>query len=324
MSMTRIATIYEPITAELTAVEETLAAVGKADAPWLAEMLAAVLFAGGKRMRPAIALLAGKLGDYRRELSVPLAAALELLHTASLVHDDIIDSAGTRRGRPTAGSLFDNHAAVVLGDYIFAQAAVLVARTGNAEVTRLFAQTMIVMAEAELAEDRVAFDYHQTTADYLQRIKGKTASLFAVAAQGGALVANASREQAEALRDCGENLGMAFQIVDDILDLSGDEREMGKPVGSDLMQGTLTLPSLLLIERRPHDNPIRALFEERGRSDLLAQAIAMVRESGIIEESYRIARDFRDRACAALAALPRGTARTALEELADYVLERRT
>ncbi len=321
--MTRIATLYEPIRAELAAVEETLAAVGKTDSPWLAEMLAAVLFAGGKRMRPAIALLAGRFGDYRRELSVPLAAALELLHTASLVHDDIIDSAGTRRGRPTAGSLFDNHAAVVLGDYIFAQAAALVAQTGNAEVTRLFAGTMIVMAEAELAEDRVAFDYHQTTADYLQRIKGKTAALFAVAAQGGALVANASREQAEALRGYGENLGMAFQIVDDILDLSGDEREMGKPVGSDLMQGTLTLPSLLLIERHPHDNPVRTLFEERNRPDLLAQAIAMVRESDILEESYRAARDFGDRACAALALLPSGAARTALEELTDYVLERR-
>ena len=322
--MTRIATLYEPIRAELAAVEETLAAVGKTDSPWLAEMLAAVLFAGGKRMRPAIALLAGRFGDYRRELSVPLAAALELLHTASLVHDDIIDSAGTRRGRPTASSLFDNHAAVVLGDYIFAQAAVLVAQTGNGEVIRLFAQTMIIMAEAELAEDRVAFDYHQTTADYLQRIKGKTAALFAVAAQGGALVANAPREQAEALRGYGENLGMAFQIVDDILDFSGDEREMGKPVGSDLMQGTLTLPSLLLIERHPHDNPVRTLFEERNRPDLLTQAIAMVRESEIIEESYRTARDFRDRACAALALLPSGAARAALEELTDYVLERRT
>jgi geranylgeranyl pyrophosphate synthase len=322
--MTRIATIYEPIREDLAAVEETLGSVARADAPWLTEMLATVLFAGGKRMRPAIALLAGKFRDYQRERSVPLATSLELLHTASLVHDDIIDSAGTRRGRPTASSLFDNHAAVVLGDYIFAQAAVLVAQTGNTEVTRLFAETMIVMAEAELAEDRTAFDYHQSIDNYLRRIKGKTASLFATAAQGGALVANASRDQADALQSYGENLGMAFQIVDDILDFSGDEQEMGKPVGSDLMQGTLTLPSLLLLESRPNDNPVEALFRERNSPDLLAQAITMVRESDILERAYQRARDFGDKACTALSILPATAARTSLEEITGYVLERRT
>jgi octaprenyl-diphosphate synthase len=322
--MTSIATTYQPIQAELAEVEETLESLGKVDSPWLSEMLPAVLFAGGKRIRPAVALLAGKFGSFRKESSVPLATALELLHTASLVHDDIIDSAGTRRGRPTASSLFDNHAAVVLGDYIFAQAAALVAQTGNTEVTRLFAQTMIVMAEAELAEDRVAFDYQQTTADYLQRIKGKTASLFAAAAHGGALIAEALPERAAALLTYGESLGMAFQIVDDILDFSGDEREMGKPVGSDLMQGTLTLPSLLLMERYPEDNPVRKLFQERGSPEHLAQAIAVVRQSDILEESYRAARDFHDKARAALSLLPSGAARTSLEEITDYVLERRT
>jgi geranylgeranyl pyrophosphate synthase len=240
------------------------------------------------------------------------------------VHDDIIDSAGTRRGRPTASSLFDNHAAVVLGDYIFAVAAALVAQTGNAAVTSLFAQTMIAMAQSELSEDRSAYQYDQSMEDYLHRIKGKTASLFAIAAQGGAMVADVQPEVVASLRDYGENLGMEFQIVDDILDFSGDEREMGKPVGSDLMQGTLTLPSLLLVQRYPEGNPVRRLFEERGGSDLLAQAIAVVRESGILEESYGIARGFRDRACGSISALPRGAPRDALEGLTDYVLERRT
>ncbi len=322
--MTRIATLYEPIEAELAEVEETLESLVKVDTPWLAEMLAAVLFAGGKRMRPAVALLAGRFGDFRSELSVPLATSLELLHTASLVHDDVIDSAGTRRGRPTASSLFDNHAAVVLGDYISAQAAALVAQTGNVEVIRLFARTMIAMSEGELAEDRAAFDYNQTTADYLRRIKGKTACLFAAAAAGGALVSDATQEQATALHIYGENLGMAFQIVDDILDFSGDEQEMGKPVGSDLMQGTLTLPSLVLIERYPEDNPVKRLFQERGSPQYLAQSIAVVRQSDILEDAYRAAGDFRDKACAALSPLPKGAARTSLEEITDYVLERRT
>jgi octaprenyl-diphosphate synthase len=322
--MIAISSLYVPIRGELAAVEATLQQVAKPDTPWLAEMLAAVLFKGGKRMRPAVALLAGRFGGFRRGLSVPLAAALELLHTASLVHDDIIDSAGTRRGRPTASSLFDNHAAVVLGDYIFAVAAALVAQTGNTAVTSLFAQTMIAMAQAELSEDRSAFQYDQDMDDYLRRIKGKTASLFAVAAQGGALVAEVEPAVAASLHEYGENLGMEFQIVDDILDFSGDEREMGKPVGSDLMQGTLTLPSLLLVQRYPEDNTVRRLFEDRGGNDLLPQAIAMVRETDILEKSYEIARGYRDRACDSLSRLPQGAPRAALEGLTDYVLERRT
>lgn len=322
--MPRIADLYAPIQKELAAVEVELQSVGRAGPPWLREMLSAVLFVGGKRMRPAISLLAGKAVQPAQDPSVPLAAALELLHTASLIHDDIIDSAGMRRGRPTASSLFDNHAAVVLGDYVFAQAAVLVALTGNVEVTRIFAQTMIDMAEAELAEDRVAFNYSQTIDDYLQRIRGKTAVLFAIAARGGALVSDADAEQAEQLRTYGENVGMAFQIVDDILDFSGDEHEMGKPVGSDLLQGTLTLPSLLLIQHHPDDNPVWRLFVERGNPEFLAKAISAVKESGIIDEAYETARRYRDRACDALSALTPSPERDSLAGLADYVLARRT
>jgi octaprenyl-diphosphate synthase len=322
--MTRTTSLYEPVLAEMGEVEETLTSLARVDTPWLAEMLAAVLFAGGKRMRPAVSLLCGKFGDFRAELSVPLATALELLHTASLVHDDIVDGAGTRRGRPTAGSLFDNHGAVVLGDYIFAQAATLVARTGHADVVRLFAETMVTMSMAQLAEGRAAFDYNQTVDDYLRRIRGKTASLFAIAAHGGALVSGVSAEDAQNLRGYGENLGMAFQIVDDILDFSGDEREMGKPVGSDLMQGTLTLPSLLLVERHPGDNPVRRLFRDRGGADHLREAIEMVRGSDILSEAHATAKRFGDAARDALAKLPATRERESLQEMATYVLERRT
>jgi octaprenyl-diphosphate synthase len=183
---------------------------------------------------------------------------------------------------------------------------------------------MIAMSMAELAEDRVAFNYDQHIDGYLERIKGKTASLFAAAARGGALVSDASPAHVATLQAYGENLGMAFQIVDDILDFCGDEEEMGKPVGSDLMQGTLTLPSLLLIQRYPETNPIRELFQERDGPEHLARAIEMACESGILEESYKIARRFRDAACDALASLPAGAPRASLEELTDYVLERRT
>jgi len=176
---------------------------------------------------------------------------------------------------------------------------------------------------AELAEDRAAFDYDQTVDDYLRRIRGKTASLFAIAAQAGALVSGVPLDDAQTLRAYGENLGMAFQIVDDILDFCGDEREMGKPVGSDLMQGTLTLPSFLLLERMPGDNPVKAYFDSPG-DEALAAAIAAIKDSGSLAESIEMARDFSRRAVEALASLPDNPDRRTLAELAAYILDRRS
>jgi octaprenyl-diphosphate synthase len=322
--MTETKSLYEPVLAEMREVEETLASLTCVDMPWLRDMLSAVLFAGGKRMRPAVSLLAGKFGRFKPSLAVSLATSLELLHAASLVHDDVVDSATTRRGHPTASSLYDNHGAVLLGDYMFSRAAALVAETGNREVVRLFAETMVLMSSAQLSEDRTAFDYNQTVDGYLRLIRGKTASLFTIAAHGGALLSDADETGVGALHDYGENLGMAFQIIDDILDFTGDEREMGKPVGSDLMRGTLTLPALLLIKQRPGDNPVRALFEKHGSDGYLREAIDMVRKSEVLDEAYAMARGFGDAAREALGKLQPKRERDALEEIATYVLERRT
>jgi geranylgeranyl pyrophosphate synthase len=169
-----------------------------------------------------------------------------------------------------------------------------------------------------------AFDARQTVEQYLQRISGKTASLFAAACEGGAVVTRADEDRVQALRDYGHNLGMAFQMVDDILDFMGDEDEMGKPVGSDLMQGTLTLPSLLLMERYPQDNPVRKLFSQRKRQEHLSQAVEMIRSSDIPQESYGMAAGFGRRAEGALACLPRNGARRTLRDIVHYVLDRRS
>jgi geranylgeranyl pyrophosphate synthase len=253
-----------------------------------------------------------------------LAASIELLHSATLVHDDVIDNAPTRRGRATANSLFDNAATVMVGDYMFAHAAELVARTGNIEVIRLFARTLMRMATGELHQDMSAYAYGQSTLEYFNRIAGKTASLFATAAEGGAMVAGAPAEWCDALRVYGENLGMAFQIVDDILDFTGDEAELGKPAGSDLMQGTLTLPSLLLIERDPANNPVKRYFAGNRRAQNLQRSLQLIRESDILDESYRVAVDFRTRALTALDALPDSETKTTLVELAYFVTQRRS
>jgi geranylgeranyl pyrophosphate synthase len=291
----------------------------------LAKMLEHVLGGGGKRLRPAIALLAGHFGEYRRDLHVPLAASIELLHTATLVHDDVIDASPSRRGRATANAIFNNAASVMLGDYMFAHSAELIARTDDTNVVRLFARTIMAIAGGELHQDLSAYDYGQDTLVYFGRIEGKTASLFATSAEGGAMVARCTPTERELLRAYGLNVGMAFQIVDDILDFAGDEEEMGKPIGSDLMQGTLTLPSLLLMERYPKDNPIKRAFRtKKPKTEYVAEAVYMVLNSDILDESYRVARDFRDRALAALAALPAIEARSSLEDIAEHILGRRS
>lgn len=321
----KVASVYGPVQEDLRHVEDTLDGIKHLENyPALSKMLAHVLDGGGKRIRPAIALLAGKFGDYDADLHVPLAASIELLHAATLVHDDVIDASPTRRGRPTANELFNNSAAVMLGDYMFAHSAELIARTDNTAVVRLFARTIMAIAGGELHQDMSAYDYGQDTMSYFGRIEGKTASLFATSAEGGAMVARCARDERERLRLFGLNVGMAFQVVDDILDFAGDEGEMGKPIGSDLLQGTLTLPSLLLMERYPKDNPVKKAFRSRKpRADLVAEAVYMVLNSDILNESYAVARDFRDRALAALRPLPDTPARSALEDIADYVLERR-
>src|SRR5262249_24460333 len=255
--------LYGPVQEDIVLVEAQLDLIKQVDLAPLATMLEHVLGAGGKRMRPALAMLAGTFGDYDLDKLVPLAASIELLHTATLVHDDVIDAAPTGRGRATANALYNNAVSVMIGDFLFAHAADLVARVGSVRVVRIFSRTLMRIVTGELDQDIGAFDASKRISDYLARIGGKTASLFATACEGGAVAAGAPEEHVEALRDYGFNLGMAFQIVDDILDFTGDEEVMGKRPGSDLMQGTLTLPSLLLMEEAPGDNVVTRLFRAR-------------------------------------------------------------
>jgi geranylgeranyl pyrophosphate synthase len=320
----KAALLYGPVQEDLALVEDTLQGLKEIDFPALAQMMELVLSGGGKRLRPALVLLASRFGDYNLEPLVPLAASVELLHAATLVHDDVIDNATTRRGRPTANSLHSNSTTVMLGDYMFAHAAELVARTGNIRVITLFAHTLLVMAKGEIRQDISAYDSRQSVRDYLARIAGKTASLFATACEGGAIISGQSGPQISALQNYGYNLGMAFQIVDDILDFTGDEAELGKPIGSDLLQGTLTLPSLLLVERYPHDNPISQLFGQPHKEHYLQRAVEMIRNSDIPDEAYQLGESFCRDAYHAMDALPDTPARRTLQDLTEHLMERRS
>jgi len=245
------------------------------------------------------------------------------MHLATLVHDDTIDNSSVRWGRPTIHKLWGMEKAVLLGDYLFAKSGELTARTENLRVIKLLPQTLMIITNGELAQAASAFKIDQAREHYFFRISCKTAALFIMATESGAVLSRAPEKSIQILRDYGHNLGIAFQIVDDILDFIGTEEEVGKPVGSDLLQGTLTLPAMLLLERYPKDNPVRRLFTGGDKKENITQAIEMVRNSNIIPECFDIAADYQKKACKGLKNLPDKKAREILMNLADYIVTRR-
>lgn len=325
MTQAQLKSLYGSVAEDMILVEDLLESVKQVELAPLKRMLDVALEARGKRLRPALVLLAGSFGDYNLNRLVPLGAAIELLHTASLVHDDVVDGALSRRGRPTSNAIFDNALTVLLGDYMFANAAEMVTRTGSLPVTRLFALALMKMTSGELDQDAAAFDVGKDIQNYLWRIGGKTAALFANATEGGATLGRCDEQMVEALRQYGYAAGMAFQIVDDILDYTGDEETLGKPAGSDLREGTVTLPGLLLLERYPRENPIKKFFTaRRDREARLQEAIAMIRGSEVLEASMDMARDYIRRANEAIAPLPENDAKRSLHEIGDYILNRKS
>lgn len=322
----RLSTIYESVQEDLVKVEEQFRLLTSSQDnifPELRQMLAQILISG-KVVRPALTLLAGKFYNYNPSNLLPLAIASELLHIATLVHDDAIDKARLRHGRSTINEVWGIDKAIILGDYLFAKAGEFAAATKNLRVIRLFAQTLETISSGELKQSFSSFKLGQTRDQYLQRITGKTASLFATATESGAILSQSPEGSVQILKEYGSNLGVAFQVIDDILDFIGTEEEMGKPVGLDLAQGTITLPSLILLERYPQDNPIKMLFQNDGaRQENMRRAIELASDPSIIDECYQVASDYCTRACRDLDRLPDKPNRRALLALAEYVVKRK-
>ena len=320
----QLSTIYQPVQGDLVKVEEqfTLFIESQSAFPELHQMFRHVL-GGGKIIRPALTLLAGKSYDYNLLSLVSMATASELLHIASLVHDDVIDEASTRRRQPTVNQIWGENKAILLGDYLFAKAGEFAAATGNLYVIRLFSQTLQTISRGELKQTFSSFKLEQGFDDYIERITAKTATLFAMATESGAVLSQAPPRAIQALKDYGCDLGIAFQIVDDILDFVGTEEELGKPVGSDLAQGTVTLPALMLLERYPSDNPIKKVFGNEDKQKNIALAMEQVRNSSIVEECYQIATNYSAKACQHLDEIPDGPSRRSLIGLTEYIVKRR-
>jgi len=284
---------------------------------------------GGKRLRPALVLLSAHLCQANVERAIYAAAAVEMLHTATLVHDDLIDGSLTRRGVETLNARWSPAATVLTGDYIFARAAYLAAQAGSIRLMQRFAETLMVICNGEV---RQMFDGRVEQADreeYEQRIYAKTASLVAMSTEAGAILSKADQETTEALRAYGEQLGMAFQIVDDVLDFVADEETLGKPVGSDLRQGLVTLPLLFFLEAEPDQPAACRALQEDPPKETLQEAVRAVAGSPAIDRSLEVARWHTDQAKEALNELGisnqerEQTYLTALLELADFTVRRR-
>jgi geranylgeranyl pyrophosphate synthase len=318
-SITELIATVQP---ELRAVEGRMRAVTVSHHPAIGFALDHLLAAGGKRLRPALALLSARLFDAPRERAVSLAAAIEMLHTASLVHDDLVDGSLLRRGIPTLNAHWTPAATVLAGDFLFGRAAELAAEAESVPVMKAFARTLMIIVNGELTQ---MFNGRGTASreGYFQRIYGKTASLFAVAAESPALLAGADDAAVSAMRTFGREAGMAFQIADDVLDFTSDETHLGKPAGSDLRQGLITLPALCYLDQNPNDPDFAQLLNgHAGDAAVVARVVEAVRGSGAIEAALDEAQAYIDRAQAALAAIPDNEHRQTLSELVKVFVVR--
>ncbi len=311
-----------PVQANLQEVETVLQTQAGDAQPDLRLAVEHLLSSGGKRIRPVVTLLTGQMLDGPHQKLISLAAAVEMLHTATLVHDDLIDGALLRRGMPTLNARWSPAATILTGDYMFARAAKLAAETDTLPLMKLFAQTLATIVNGELTQ-LFASRGIISRENYNKRIYAKTASLFEMCTWAAAMVSPVDEGTTDSMRQYGYHLGMAFQIVDDILDFTGEQETVGKPVGSDLLQGLVTLPAIYYAEAHPNDPDVLCLtggcYTEQERMERLVQSI---RASNATSACMREAKAFIDKALEILKTMPAREERAGLEELANYIINR--
>ena len=314
-----------PIRTELEDFEHQLHATVRADLGPVADAMEQILEAGGKRLRPALVFLAAGLGRPKVTDDVVRAAmAIEFIHNATLIHDDLIDGAPTRRGLRTIHESLGANPAIIIGDYYFAKGANLMSQIGNPSIDALLSQTVMTICFGEMLQLTSQRRYDQSLDEYYAKIERKTAVLLAASTYCGAVLGGLDKSQVEVMRRFGHLLGMSFQIADDVLDYLATEEEVGKPVGNDLKQGTVTLPLMLARHDPGVDGRLDAILGKPAlQDDDYAEVVRIVRDSRSIDESYGYAKTFGDKARAELRAFPPSPYREAFEALTHYVVGRR-
>jgi octaprenyl-diphosphate synthase len=325
-SVPNLAQIFEPVRDELARVEREFAKYLESRVELIPQMGKYVQMSGGKRVRPAVLLMAARLCGYTGDRGVLNAAVVEFIHTATLVHDDIIDGAETRRGRLTAHSRWGSDITVLLGDYLYIRSMAMALSQDSLEVVRLLCDCTLRMIEGELYQLTKTGDASITEDEHFEIIRRKTAFLFAGCAEIGGLLGTSTSEQRVALREYGFDLGTAFQIVDDVLDYMADESALGKPIGGDLREGKVTLPVILLLKRGGPEATalIHGVIADRQVTPENWRAIKeLLARHGAIDAAFAKAVELAERAKRHLAeAFPVSTERDALIALADYVITR--
>ncbi|WP_264210994.1 polyprenyl synthetase family protein [Leisingera thetidis] len=311
---------------DLVAVNELIRTrMASRHAPRIPEVTAHLVEAGGKRLRPMLTLAAARMCGYQGNHHLKLAATVEFIHTATLLHDDVVDESTQRRGRPTANLLWDNKSSVLVGDYLFARSFQLMVETGSLRVLDILANASATIAEGEVLQMTAASNLKTDEDIYLQVVRGKTAALFSAATEVGGVIAGASEEQVKALFDYGDALGIAFQIADDLLDYQGDSKATGKNVGDDFRERKLTLPVIKAVAQATDEERAfwtRTIEKGKQQDGDLEQALALMAKYGTLEATRQDALAWAAKARTALQVLPEHEIRGMLSDLADYVVAR--
>ncbi|WP_088345262.1 MULTISPECIES: polyprenyl synthetase family protein [Rhodomicrobium] len=310
---------------DMASVNRIILDKARSDVDMIPELARHLIDSGGKRMRPMLTIASAKLCGYRGAGHVKLAAAVEFMHTATLLHDDVVDESDLRRGKVTARLLWGNEASVLVGDFLLGQAFKMMVEVGSMGALRVLSNAAVVIAEGEVLQLSVSKNTATTEDEYMAVIQSKTAALFSAAAEVGGIVAERSAEEQAALRSYGKNLGLAFQLVDDALDYSGEQAKLGKSVGDDFREGKITLPVVLSFRRGTEDERAfwrRTLQDEEPGDGDLEQAIAYVRRSGAIDDTINRARHYGAMACDAMAIFPDSREKAALLDAVEFCISR--
>ena len=322
----KLANIYGFLRKDLNSIEHSLNDVIQAEHPVLRKASTQLLEAGGKRIRPIFVLLSARFGDFKNKDVETVAVALELIHMASLVHDDVVDNSELRRGKPTVKYIYGDRVAMYTGDYILARALETITSIDNPEVHKVLSKTLIEVVEGEISQIKDRYVLDQEIWNYLRRIKRKTALLIATSCKLGAISAGVSQYEASKLYEYGYYIGMSFQIIDDILDFTATEKELGKPTGSDLKQGHITLPVFYAMKDPVFKLKIEELFEDKENIDeaKLTEVIDYLKQTNAIEDAYELSNRYLNKALEALNSLPENKIKRTLEIIAQVIGKRKS
>lgn len=320
-----IETLQALVASDMAQVNQTIMDRMQSPVALIPQLAGHLIASGGKRLRPLLTLASAHMLEYEGKRHIDIAAIVEFIHTATLLHDDVVDESDMRRGKETANNVWGNKPSVLVGDFLFSRSFELMVEDGSLRVLKILSSASSVIAEGEVLQLAVIGDLSVSEDTYLEVIEAKTAALFAAACEVAGVIAEAGTEKEEALKSYGGNLGIAFQLIDDALDYSSKQATMGKAVGDDFREGKITLP-VLLASRRGDEAEMafwkRCMEDHDQKEEDLDQALAYITKHQTIEATISRARHYGDKAKDALAIFPKNAARKALEDIVDFCIER--